>query len=128
MNSNSTTYKRFMQLKMITKYGIFSLAFLSLSYCILYFFLGVEVKRTYILYFLFAMLLRVVLSRAFGLCWVHRACIIYNFIVSLSIVTDNETILQLTGFTFHQMMGTFSFIGLILFALVIWKVKIKKSC
>lgn len=128
MNSNSTTYKRFMQLKMITKYGIFSLAFLSLSYCILYFFLGVEVKRTYILYFLFAMLLRVVLSRAFGLCWVHRACIIYNFLVSLSIVTDNETILQLTGFTFHQMMGTFSFIGLILFALVIWKVKIKKSC
>jgi hypothetical protein len=128
MNSNSTTYKRFMQLKMITKYGIFSLAFLSLSYCILYFFLGVEVERTYILYFLFAMLLRVVLSRAFGLCWVHRACIIYNFIVSLSIVTDNETILQLTGFTFHQMMGTFSFIGLILFVLVIWKVKIKKSC
>lgn len=128
MNSNSTTYKRFMQLKMITKYGIFSLAFLSLSYCILYFFLGVEVKRTYILYFLFAMLLRVVLSRAFGLCWIHRACIIYNFIVSISIVTDNETILQLTGFTFHQMMGTFSFIGLILFALVIWKVKIKKSC
>lgn len=128
MNSNSTTYKRFMQLKMITKYGIFSLAFLSLSYCILYFFLGVEVKRTYILYFLFAMLLRVVLSRAFGLCWVHRACIMYNFLVSLSIVTDNETILQLTGFTFHQMMGTFSFIGLILFALVIWKVKIKKSC
>ena len=128
MNSNSTTYKRFMQLKMITKYGIFSLAFLSLSYCILYFFLGVEVKRTYILYFLFAMILRVVLSRAFGLCWVHRACIIYNFLVSLSIVTDNETILQLTGFTFHQMMGTFSFIGLILFALVIWKVKIKKSC
>lgn len=128
MNSNSTTYKRFMQLKMITKYGIFSLAFLSLSYCILYFFLGVEVERTYILYFLFAMLLRVVLSRTFGLCWVHRACIIYNFIVSLSIVTDNETILQLTGFTFHQMMGTFSFIGLILFALVIWKVKIKKCC
>ena len=128
MNSNSTTYKRFMQLKMITKYGIFSLAFLSLSYCILYFFLGVEVKRTYILYFLFAMLLRVVLSRAFGLCWVHRVCIIYNFLVSVSIVTDNETILQLTGFTFHQMMGTFSFIGLILFALVIWKVKIKKSC
>jgi hypothetical protein len=128
MNSNSTTYKRFMQLKMITKYGIFSLAFLSLSYCILYFFLGVEVKRTYILYFLFAMILRVVLSRAFGLCWIHRACIIYNFLVSLSIVTDNETILQLTGFTFHQMMGTFSFIGLILFALVIWKVKIKKSC
>lgn len=128
MNSNSTTYKRFIQLKMIAKYGIFPLAFLSLSYCILYFFLGVEVKRTYILYFLFAMLLRVVLSRAFGLCWVHRACIIYNFIVSVSIVTDNETILQLTGFTFHQMMGTFSFIGLILFALVIWKVKIKKSC
>ena len=128
MNSNSTTYKRFMQLKMITKYGIFSLAFLSLSYCILYFFLGVEVKRTYILYFLFAMLLRVVLSRAFGLCWIHRACIIYNFLVSISIVTDNETILQLTGYTFHQMMGAFSFIGLILFALVIWKVKIKKSC
>ena len=128
MNSNSTTYKRFMQLKMITKYGIFSLAFLSLSYCILYFFLGVEVKRTYILYFLFAMILRVVLSRAFGLCWIHRACIIYNFLVSLSIVTDNETILQLTGFTFHQMMGTFSFMGFILFALVIWKVKIKKSC
>lgn len=126
--NNSTTYRRFMQLKMITKYGIFSLAFLSLSYCILYFFLGVEVKRTYILYFLFAMLLRVVLSRAFGICWIHRACIIYNFLVSLSIVTDNETILQLTGFTFHQMMGTFSFIGLILFALVIWKVKIKKSC
>lgn len=128
MNSNSTTYKRFMQLKMITKYGIFSLAFLSLSYCILYFFLGVKVKRTYILYFLFAMLLRVVLSRAFGLCWVHRACIIYNFLVSVCIITDNDTIHRLTGFTYHQMMGAFAFIGIILFALVIWKVMIKKNC
>lgn len=128
MNNSISTYKLFLQLKMMAKYGIFTLAFITLIYTILYFFFGYEVKWTYIIYFAFAMILRIVLSKAFGLCWIHRTCIIYNFLVSVCIITDNDTIHRLTGFTYHQMMGAFAFVGIILFALVVWKVMIKKNC
>ena len=126
-NNNSTTYNRFLRLKVITKYGIFTLAFLSLSYCVLCY-LGFDVSWTYVVFFTFAMILRIVLSKAFGLCWIHRACILFNFSVSLVIITDNYLLHKIFGIEFHQIMGLLGIIGIILFCLVFWKVGIKRNC
>ena len=123
----STTYRRFLHLKMIAKYGIFTLAFLSLLYFILSFF-GFDVSWTYIVFFAFAMILRLILSRAFGLCWVHRACILFNFAVSVCIVTADDTLHRIFGIANNQIMGILAIIGLILAGLVVWKIRIKKSC
>lgn len=127
MNSNISTYKRFLQLKLITKYGIFGLAFLSLTYCILTS-MGFYVPWMFIAFFTFAFVLRFVLSKAFGLCWIHRSCILYNYCVSVLIVTKPDTSYNIIGVEKHKMVGVMAVIGLIIFSLVIWKITTRKTC
>lgn len=127
MSSNNNTYRRFLQLKMITKYGIFGLSFISLLYCILSY-LGCQVSWMFIVFFTFAFVLRFILSKAFGLCWVHRTCIMYNYCVSVVIVTKTETMLRLTGLDKSNVIGVLAIIGIIIFSLVVWKVRNNKTC
>ena len=127
MSSNNNTYRRFLQLKMITKYGIFGLSFISLLYCILSY-LGCQVSWMFIVFFTFAFVLRFILSKAFGLCWVHRTCIMYNYCVSVVIVTKTETMLRLTGLDKPNVIGVLAIIGIIIFSLVVWKVRSRKTC
>lgn len=127
MNNSISTYKRFLQLKLITKYGIFSLAFLSLAYCILTS-MGFYVPWMFIAFFTFALVLRLVLSKAFGLCWIHRSCILYNYCVSVLIVTKPDTLYNIIGIEKQRMVGVMAIIGLIIFSFVIWKITTKKSC
>ena len=127
MSSNNNTYKRFLQLKMITKYGIFGLSFISLSYCILSY-LGYQVSWMFIVFFTFAFVLRFILSKSFGLCWVHRLCIMYNYCVSVVIVTKADTMLRLTGLDKSNVIGVLAIIGIIIFSLVVWKVRSNKTC
>lgn len=127
MSSNNSTYRRFLQLKMITKYGIFGLSFISLLYCILSY-LGCQVSWMFIVFFTFAFVLRFILSKAFGLCWVHRTCIMYNYCVSVVIVTKTETMLRLTGLDKSNVIGVLAIIGIIIFSLVVWKVRSNKTC
>ena len=127
MSSNNNTYRRFLQLKMITKYGIFGLSFISLLYCILSY-LGCQVSWMFIVFFTFAFVLRFILSKAFGLCWVHRTCIMYNYCVSVVVVTKTETMLRLTGLDKSNVIGVLAIIGTIILSFVVWKVRSKKTC
>ena len=127
MNGNSSTYKRFFQLKLIVKYGIFGLAFISFTYCALTF-LGFYVPWMFTIFFSFAFVLRIVLSKTFGLCWIHRSCILYNYCVSLCIVTKPETLYEMLGIEKQAMVGVFAIIGIIIFGLVTWKLTTKKTC
>ena len=127
MNGNSSTYKRFFQLKLIVKYGIFGLAFISFTYCTLTF-LGFYVPWMFTIFFSFAFVLRIVLSKTFGLCWIHRGCILYNYCVSLCIVTKPETLYEMFGIEKQTMVGVFAIIGIIIFGLVTWKLTTKKTC
>lgn len=127
MASSKSTYNLFLQLKMITKYGIFGLSFISLLYCILSY-LGYQVSWMFIVFFTFAFVLRFLLSKTFGLCWVHRTCIMYNYCVSVVIVTKTETMLRLTGLDKSNVIGVLAIIGIIIFCLVVWKVRSNKTC
>jgi len=127
MNNISTTYKRFFHLKAITKYGIFGLAFISLIYCLLAS-IGYRVEWMYVVFFSFAFVLRFILSRAFGLCWVHRVCIMYNYCVSVVIVIKPETMMRITGLGKANVIGVLAVIGIIIFFLVIWKIRSNKTC
>ena len=127
MSNTKSTYKLFLQLKLVVKYGIFGLAFISLLYCILTS-LGLYVPWMFIVYFSFAFILRIILSKAFGLCWIHRSCILYNYFVSLLNVIKPDTFLSLFGFEKQTMIGTLAIIGLILFCCVLWRIKSKKTC
>jgi hypothetical protein len=82
----------------------------------------------FIAFFTFAFVLRFILSKAFGLCWIHRTCILYNYCVSLIIVTKPETLYYMVSIEKQSMVGVMAVIGLIIFSLVLWKIKTKKSC
>ena len=127
MASSKSTYNLFLQLKMITKYGIFGLSFISLLYCILSY-LGYQVSWMFIVFFTFAFVLRFLLSKTFGLCWVHRTCIMYNYCVSVVIVTKTETMLRLTGLDKANVIGVLAITGIIIFGLVVWKIRSNRTC
>lgn len=125
--NNKNTYRLFLQLKAITKYGIFGLAFFSMVYCILTS-MGLYVPWLFILYFSFAFILRIILSKAFGLCWIHRSCILYNYFVSVLNVIKPDTFRSLFGIEKQSMISVLAVVGLILFGFVVWRIKSKKTC
>jgi hypothetical protein len=121
------TYRLFLQLKAITKYGIFGLAFFSMLYCILTS-IGLYVPWIFIVYFSFAFVLRLILSKAFGLCWIHRSCILYNYFVSVLNVIKPDTFISNFGVEKILMIKVMAIIGIILFGCVLWRIKSKKTC
>ena len=123
----NSTYKLFLQLKLVTKYGIFGLAFLSVVYCILTS-SGFYVPWLFIVYFSFAFVLRLILSKAFGLCWIHRSCILYNYFVSVLNVIKPDTFISNFGVEKILMIKVMAIIGIILFGCVLWRIKSKKTC
>lgn len=123
----NSTYKLFLQLKLVTKYGIFGLASLSVIYCILTS-LGFYVPWLFIVYFSFAFVLRLILSKAFGLCWIHRSCILYNYFVSVLNVIKPDTFISIFGVEKILMIKVLAIIGIILFGCVLWRIKSKKTC
>ena len=125
--NNKNTYRLFLQLKAITKYGIFGLAFFSMVYCILTS-MGLYVPWLFIFYFSFAFILRIVLSKAFGLCWIHRSCILYNYFVSVLNVIKPDTFRSLIGIEKQSMISVLAIVGIILFGFVVWKITSKKTC
>ena len=123
----NSTYKLFLQLKLVAKYGIFGLAFFSVVYCILTS-LGFYVPWLFIVYFSFAFVLRLILSKAFGLCWIHRSCILYNYFVSVLNVIKPDTFISIFGVEKILMIKVMAIIGTILFGCVLWRIKSKKTC
>lgn len=52
----------------------------------------------------------------------------YNYCVSVVIVTKTETMLRLTGLDKANVIGVLAIIGIIIFSLVVWKVRSNKTC
>lgn len=113
-------------LRKITKYGIFLLSFLCTIYCGMIY-LGLNLVGIHWLLFSFALVLRLMLSKIFGLCWVHRVCIGYIFAVSLCVSLLNHEKVSVLGLDAQSIHGINFVTGLLLIPLILWKAK-NKSC
>lgn len=113
-------------LRRITKYGIFALTAACISYCGLMYF-NYDFFGIHLLIFSFALVLRLVLSKIFNFCWVHKVCIIYIFIVSLCIATLRHNIIEIMGMNIKTIQLIVFIIGLTIIPLIIWKMK-DNSC
>lgn len=114
------------RLSKITKYGIFLLSFLCTIYCGMIY-LGLNLFGIHLLLFGFALILRLTLSKVFGLCWVHRVCIGYIFAVSLCVSLLNHESIAFLGLNAQHIHGIVFVVGLLLIPLILWKAK-DKAC
>ena len=113
-------------LRNITKYGVFGLTAACIAYCGLMYF-NYDLFGIHLLIFGFALVLRLTLSKVFNLCWVHKLCIIYVFLVSLCVATLRHNIVELMGMDIKTIQLIMFVFGLSLIPLVASKLK-NKSC
>ena len=113
-------------LRRITKYGIFALTAACIGYCGLMYF-GYDFFGIHLLIFSFALVLRLILSKIFNFCWVHKLCVIYIFLVSLCIATLRHNIIEIMGIDIKQIQLIMFLFGISLVPLVLTKLK-DKSC
>lgn len=113
-------------LRRITKYGIFGLAAICIIYCGLMYF-GYDIFGIHLLVFGFALALRLTLSKVFNLCWIHKLCVIYVFIVSLCVATLRHNIIEIMGMDIKHIQLIMFLFGVSLVPLVLTKLK-DKSC
>jgi len=113
-------------LRNITKYGVFGLTASCIVYCGLMYF-NYDLFDIHLLIFGFALVLRLTLSKVFNLCWVHKLCIVYVFLVSLCVATLRHNIVELMGMDIKTIQLIMFVFGLSLIPLVVSKLK-NKSC
>lgn len=111
-------------LRRITKYGVFLLSLMCIIYCGLMYF-GYDYFGIHLALFGFALGLRLTLSKVSGLCWVHRLCIIYIFLISFCIATLRHNIFNILEVDIKLIEGLLFGIGLLLIPLTFWKLKNK---
>lgn len=112
-------------LRRITKYGIFLLSLICILYCGLMYF-GYDYFGIHLVLFGFALTLRFTLSKIFGLCWVHKLCIIYIFLVSLCIATLSHNIVVIAKLNIKDVEFVLFILGLLLIIPIINKIKDNK--
>ena len=113
-------------LRRIIKYGVFLLSLMCIIYCGLMYF-GYDYFGIHLALFGFALGLRLTLSKVFGLCWVHRLCIIYIFLISFCVATLRHNIFNILGVDIKLIEGLLFGMGILLIPLTFWKLK-NKNC
>ena len=109
-------------LRRITKYGVFLLSLMCILYCGLMYF-GYDYFGIHLALFGFALTLRLTLSKIFDFCWVHKACIIYIFLISLCVATLRHNVINIIGLNTKDVELILFISGLLLIIPIISKLK-----
>ena len=109
-------------LRRITKYGVFLLSLMCIIYCGLMYF-GYDYFGIHLALFGFALTLRLTLSKIFDFCWVHKACIIYIFLISLCVATLRHNVINIIGLNTKDVELILFILGLLLIIPIISKLK-----
>lgn len=109
-------------LRRIVKYGIFALTISCIAYCGLMYF-NYDLFGIHLLLFGFALNLRLTLSKVFNFCWIHKACIIYIFLISLCVATLRHNIIIIAGLNIKDVEFILFISGLLLIIPIISKLK-----
>lgn len=107
-------------LQIITKHGVTAFAMLGVVHCGLLYF-GYDLFIIHAIACLFFLMLGVSLSQVFGLCWVHKLCVVYACSVLLCIVMRRHNVFDKLNIDITAARGVMFFLGLFLTGLVIWR-------
>lgn len=126
MNYNDI-HKKLIQLKIMSKYGIFGLTGVAVAHSILLY-LGYDIFWVHVVFCVFAFMLGMTLSSVFNLCWVHKTAVIYYCSILVLIAMKRHGILEEWGWDLQLARLISTIIGSILLLLQIWKGMTKTNC
>lgn len=119
-------HRAFQLLKKLVKYGITALTVMCTIHCILLT-MGYDLLGIHILLCSFLFVLGLCLSQVFGLCWVHKLCVIYTCTVVLCVVFKRYGVFFNLDVSVETARAAMSAIGLFIVGATIWKIQ-EKSC
>ena len=126
-NDIKDAHKVFQLLRTLVKYGITALTVLCTVHCGLLA-MGHDLLGVHLLLCAFLFVLGLCLSRFFGLCWVHKACVVYTCTVVVFIVLKRHGILSAWGVDIDLIRGVMCILGMSITTLVLWKTQEKNCC
>jgi hypothetical protein len=123
MDSNiREMHQTYQLLRQLVKYGMAAIAVLCTIHCGLLL-MDYDLLVVHIALCSFLFLLGLYLSRLFRLCWVHKACVIYAYLVVLCIVLKRYGVFGNLEIDISTARITMLFVGLTIISFLLWKVQ-----
>lgn len=112
------------QLKLFTIHGMTTMCVLMTAHCGLKFF-GIDSYILHLLFWAYVMIMGLLLSRIFNLCWVHKLSVLYTMSVIFYTMIERRFITSEA--LAMNIKGAMFVIGLIVIGLNAWKMK-QRNC
>lgn len=125
-NEIKEIHKTYQLLRRLVKYGITALTVLCTIHCGLLV-CGYDIFGVHILLCLFLFILGLCLSKLFGLCWAHKACVLYTCTVVLLVVFKRQNMFHVLGIDLDVARTVMYIIGVFIIGYVTWKIH-GKNC
>ena len=123
MSSNiKETHQTYQLLRQLVKYGMVAIAILCTMHCGLLL-MGYDLLVVHITLCSFLFLLGLYLSRLFRLCWVHKACVIYAYLIVLCIALKRYGVFENLEIDISTARMAMLFVGLAIISFLLWKVQ-----
>lgn len=119
-------HRTYQLLRRLVKYGITMLTVLCAVHSGLLT-VGHDLLGIHLLLCSFLYVLGICLSQLFGLCWVHKACVLYICTTVLFIVLNRHSMFPVMNVDIRAARGVMYFVGLYIAILVLWKIR-DKNC
>lgn len=116
--------RKLQRLKLFTIHGMTTMCVLMTAHCGLRFF-GIDSFFLHIMFWAYVMIMGLLLSRIFNLCWVHKLSVVYT--MGVIFYTMFERRMELPQILALHIKGAMFVMGLIVIGLNIWKMK-QRSC
>lgn len=125
-NKIRSVHRTYQLLRRLVKYGITALTLVCAIHSGLLT-IGHDLLTIHLILCSFLYVVGICLSQLFGLCWVHKACVVYICTTALFIVLNRHDMFAVLGVDVRIVRGIMWFVGLYIAILVLWKMQ-DKNC